>query len=121
MLPQPLEDETGLSNAELARRAFVTAQTMNAIVANLEERGLIERDPHESHGRILETHLTRRGRSLVGQAHDRIRAIEAHMAGVLSLRDRRQLMGMLRCLTDALERERQLAHEPRNKRSRQLA
>jgi DNA-binding MarR family transcriptional regulator len=47
-----LEREEGLSNAELARRCFVTPQTMHSIVTRLEEEGLLRRTPHPNHGRI---------------------------------------------------------------------
>ena len=38
-----LAEEPGLSNARLARRSFVTPQTMNQILARLEASGLVER------------------------------------------------------------------------------
>ena len=45
----------GLSNAELARKSFVTPQTMNLIIQNLEARGLVGRSPSASHGKIIKT------------------------------------------------------------------
>src|ERR1700722_9693573 len=48
-----LENEPGASSAELARRSFVTPQTMIRIVENLETLGLIRREPHPTHGRGL--------------------------------------------------------------------
>src|SRR5215471_2871168 len=62
-----LEQSPGLSGAQLARRAFVTPQTMNRIVANLETAGLIERGPHPELGRVLETRLSQRGRKLLAK------------------------------------------------------
>ena len=38
-----LQKAPGLSNAELARRSFVTPQTMIRIVASLEDKGLVTR------------------------------------------------------------------------------
>jgi DNA-binding MarR family transcriptional regulator len=64
-----LEDEPGASNARLARRAFVTPQTMQAMLVKLEQSGLIERRPHTEHGRIQQTELTEKGFSLLAQAH----------------------------------------------------
>jgi hypothetical protein len=43
-----------LSGAELARRCFVTAQTMNAILVGLERARLVERTPHAEHGRVID-------------------------------------------------------------------
>lgn len=99
-----LEEEDGVSSAELARRAFVTPQTMNTLVANLETRGLVERRAHPSHGRILQTRLTGRGRSLLNEGHERVRAIERRMVAHLSERERRALLQMLRLCADALQR-----------------
>ena len=74
-----LELKPGISNAALARSAFITAQTMHGIVSNLEKRGLIQRKNDASHGRILCTELTDQGHKIVAQAHDMIRAVEARM------------------------------------------
>ena len=64
-----LEDERAQSNARLARRAFVTPQTMQAMLVKLEQSGLIERRPDTEHGRIQRTELTEKGWSLLAQAH----------------------------------------------------
>ena len=42
----------GISNADLARLALLTPQTVSTIVANLERAGAIVRQPHHYHGRI---------------------------------------------------------------------
>ncbi len=57
-----LEADGPLSGAELARRCFVTAQTINAILVGLERARLVERAPHANHGRVIEARLTKRGR-----------------------------------------------------------
>src|SRR5690349_3171787 len=48
----------GISASELARRAFVTRQSMSAIVLGLQERGLVEREPRSGSGRALSTAIT---------------------------------------------------------------
>lgn len=50
-----------ISNASLARAAFVTPQSMQGILVNLERDGLIRRSPHPVHGRIIMTELTDAG------------------------------------------------------------
>lgn len=65
-----LEVSAGLSNAELARRAFVTPQTMQAIIVTLERDGLIKRAAHPVHGRVLTTELTPDGRAALHSAHE---------------------------------------------------
>ena len=47
-----LAEEPGLSNADLARRAFVTPQTMNQLLRELEHKRWVTRRPHPDHGRI---------------------------------------------------------------------
>ena len=64
-----LEVEPGLSNADLARGAFVTPQTMQSMLAKLARASLIERRPDEIHGRIQRTELTPEGRAALAQAH----------------------------------------------------
>src|SRR3954452_4416519 len=64
-----LESRPELSNAQLARRALVTPQSMIEILGQLEERGLIRRpvDPH--HARILRATLTPKGHPGLGHAN----------------------------------------------------
>ena len=97
-----LEESPGLSSAQLARRAFVTPQTMNRIVANLEASGLVERGEHPELGRVLETRLTKRGRRLLGECQQRIDHVEARMVADLSLAEQRQLADLLERCTRAL-------------------
>lgn len=98
-----LEETPGISSAELARRCFVTPQTMNAIVAGLERRGLLERRAHAVHGRILETTLTNEGAVLLRRAHEQVRAIETRMTSQLSGREQRQLFELLARCAQALD------------------
>ena len=56
-----LEVEPGASNAELARRAFVTPQTMQAILVALDRAEYVVCKPHAEHGRVQTTELTAKG------------------------------------------------------------
>ena len=98
-----LEAAPGLSGAELARRSFVTPQTMNAILANLEAAGLVVRRPHPEHGRVLRAYLTEEGEESVTRAHGLVEAVERRMLDRLSHDDRRWLLETLRGCADALE------------------
>jgi DNA-binding MarR family transcriptional regulator len=60
-----LQRRPGLSNAQLARRSMITPQSMNEIVAGLEQRGLVARRADPAHGGILQTRLTPAGRGLL--------------------------------------------------------
>src|SRR5437764_4005264 len=53
-----LSREPGASGADLARGMSTTPQAVNGVLTGLERRGLIERRPHPTHGRILQVWLT---------------------------------------------------------------
>jgi DNA-binding MarR family transcriptional regulator len=66
----------GLSNAQLARRALVTPQSMIEILSRLERRELVTREPDPHHARILRGHLTKRGRDLLRDADRAVAGIQ---------------------------------------------
>ena len=67
--------ETGVSNAKLARLAFVTPQSMQGLLANLVREGLLQRTAHPHHGRILQNTLTARGEAVLAAARHEVEAI----------------------------------------------
>ena len=97
-----LAEEPGISNAALARRSFVTPQTMNQILVRLEAAGLIERRPHPEHGRVLQAFLTEEGERLRRDCATRVDAVEERMVGGLSEGERLGLLEMLRACSVAL-------------------
>jgi DNA-binding MarR family transcriptional regulator len=99
-----VEGEEGLSGALLARRCFVTPQTMNGILINLERAGLLERRAHPGHGRVLQAYLTGDGERMLSRAHALVEAIEEQMLGDLTEGERARLLAVLRGCADALER-----------------
>jgi DNA-binding MarR family transcriptional regulator len=86
----------------LARAAFVTAPTMQGIVANLERAGLLKRRSDPSHGRILRSELTPKGAKKLQEAHVLVEKIEAIMAGFLSPEEIGSLAAQLIACADAL-------------------
>ena len=48
-----LRGRSGLSNAQLARRALITPQSMLEVLASLEQRGLLARRPDAANARIM--------------------------------------------------------------------
>lgn len=74
----------GLSNADLARLALLTPQTVSVIVGNLEKAGSIAREPHPVHGRIQNIRLTDAGRALLAQCRERAQAHEAWLRSGLT-------------------------------------
>ena len=99
-----LEDEEGISGASLARRCFVTPQTMNGILVNLEKAGFLERRAHPEHGRVLQAYLTGEGEEMLSRAHALVEAIEGRMLEDLAEGERERLLAALRGCADALER-----------------
>ncbi len=99
-----LAEEPGISNAQLARRTFVTPQTMNNILVRLEAAGLVERMEHPEHGRVLQAYLTEEGEKLRGACTQRVGAVEERMVSGLSVAERRVLLEALRGLSAALSR-----------------
>src|SRR5580704_18516966 len=79
-----IADNPRISNASLARAAFVTPQTMQAILVNLERGGLIVRSPHPGHGRVIMTELTKAGQKAVAEGAKAADVVERQMLSTLS-------------------------------------
>ena len=94
--------EAALSGAELARRCFVTPQTMTGLVAGLEARDLVRRRPHPTHGRVLDVGMTSAGRDTLRRAHGAAGAVERRMLAGRTAAEQRQLAAWLRACADAL-------------------
>ena len=74
-----LRHESGLSNAQLARRCFVTPQSMNEVVLELERRKLLTREPDPSNHRILRAQLTPSGKKVIDAWEERIAELEQRL------------------------------------------
>lgn len=96
------EGDPASSGAELARRCFVTPQTMTGLVAGLEARGLVRRRPHPTHGRVVEVAMTAAGRAALRRAHRAAATVETRMLAGRTAAERRQLAAWLRDCADAL-------------------
>jgi DNA-binding MarR family transcriptional regulator len=79
-----LGQDPGLSNSELARRAFVTRQSMNLVLRRLQERGLLTRPDQAPHGRALPSKLTPAGQAVLRRASTAVRAVERQLFAPLS-------------------------------------
>jgi DNA-binding MarR family transcriptional regulator len=79
----------GLSNADIARLAMLTPQTVSVIVANLERSGSLVRKPHAIHGRILQLELSDSGQALLKTCRGRVHAIEKEVTEGLSPEEER--------------------------------
>jgi DNA-binding MarR family transcriptional regulator len=86
-----LERHPDLSSAQLARSAFVTAQSMADMVAALEGRGLLERHRDPNDRRRLMLRLTADGRKLLNRYRGRVDALEQRMLADLSEKQAQEL------------------------------
>lgn len=95
----------GSSNADLAKAAFVTPQTMQGIISTLEKRGLLERAPDPDHGRRLMTELTVNGHNAMKAAEAEVMKIQAMMISSISSREVEQATKiLLKCIENLTEK-----------------
>ncbi|MDA8392313.1 MAG: MarR family transcriptional regulator [Actinomycetota bacterium] len=97
-----LSQRPGLSNAELARGAFVTRQSMNGVLRGLQDRGLVTRPETAPHGRARPSELTPGGRQQLHAASAAVRTVEQQMLASLSSTQRGRLLHDLAACADAL-------------------
>ncbi|MFC5065721.1 MarR family winged helix-turn-helix transcriptional regulator [Actinomycetospora atypica] len=99
-----LDQQPGLSNAELARGTFVTRQSMNVVLRGLQEHGLVHRPAVSDHGRALPTHLTEEGLRRLALARDAVYAIDDRIAGAVPEERRAALLADLDAMVAELGR-----------------
>jgi DNA-binding MarR family transcriptional regulator len=90
-----LRDRPGLSNAQLARRSYVTPQSMNEVLAALEADGLIVRSPAADHGRKVEVALSAHGSEVLTACDRAVTHMENAMLADLDEAGRKQLLEAL--------------------------
>lgn len=87
------------SNAELARAAFITPQSMIAMLSALERRGLVVREPNPGGGRAMPAQLTEEGSKQLLQFHLVMRQVEGKLLASISQDEQTHLRWLLkRCL-----------------------
>jgi DNA-binding MarR family transcriptional regulator len=97
-----LHDTPGITSSELARRAFVTRQSMNVLLQGLERRGLIERSPDLGPRRERATELTPDAVSLLTRAHAEVAGVADAMTDALPAAELRKLETLLASCRDGL-------------------
>ena len=79
-----LQRNPGLSSAQLARRSFVTAQSMQVMVAAFVRSGYVERHPDPDKQRVLRNYLTEAGLDVLARCEEAADHIEERMLAGLS-------------------------------------
>ncbi|ALR11473.1 MarR family winged helix-turn-helix transcriptional regulator [Mycobacteroides saopaulense] len=97
-----LAQRPGLSNSELARRAFVTRQTMNVLLQNLERDGYVTRPAEAPVGKVLPVRLTPRGRRCLEKATVAVRSVELRMLAGMTQTEQSDAFRLLRRMIHAL-------------------
>ncbi len=97
-----LDQHPGLSNAALARDAFVTRQSMNVVLRNLEAAGLLSRPASSDHGRALPAHLTAAGAARLDAARDAVFAVQRRLIEAVPPQRRATLLADLDGMAAAL-------------------
>ena len=75
-----------LSNAQLARRAYMSPQAMSEVIEALEKKGLIKRSQHPNHRRVYPATLTAKGEQVLAACDRLVDEMEAEMLAGLSTR-----------------------------------
>ena len=91
-------DLEGTRITTLADRAGVSKQAMGQLVADLEQRGYIERTPDPNDGRASLVQFTDQGREFLQDAYQVKRTIEAEYAEILGEAEMNQLWELLKKL-----------------------
>ena len=91
-----------LSNAQLARRAYMTPQSMMEVIDALERKGLIRRDPHPNHRRVYPARLTAKGRRVLAACDAVVEEMEEEMLSELTPEERASLLESLKSCVRAL-------------------
>lgn len=103
MVLKTLAREPGISGAQLARRASVTAQSMNGLLHGMESTGLIVREKHPENRRTDCWFMTRNGFRQIEQAGDIIEEIASRMLAGISKADAARLTELLQECASALQ------------------
>jgi DNA-binding MarR family transcriptional regulator len=91
-----------LSNAQLARRAYMTPQAMIEVLNALERKGLIRRDPHPNHRRVYPASVTQEGRRVLAGCDVAVEAMEEEMLAELTPGEREHFKDWLKRCVRAL-------------------
>ncbi|KNB49890.1 MarR family winged helix-turn-helix transcriptional regulator [Streptomyces caatingaensis] len=90
-----LAHEPGLSYSELARRAGVTAQSMQATVGRLERAGAVARVTPAGRGRTAALHVTDEGHRMLAEMRQALAGLEEPLTAGLTADERAVLTAAL--------------------------
>ncbi len=83
------------SAAQLSRACLVTPQTMATILGNLEQKGLVSREPSALSQRVISTRLTETGTAIAEKADAAAKDVEERLGAAFTAGERTQLITLL--------------------------
>ena len=92
-----------LSNAQLARRSYMTPQAMIEVLNALEQKGLIRRDPHPNHRRVYPASITDEGWRVLAACDASVEEMEQEMLVGLDSGQRETLAEWLKACVRGLD------------------
>jgi DNA-binding MarR family transcriptional regulator len=101
---ESLRQNPGITSSGLARRAFVSRQSMNVLLHALSERGLVIRADEPGPRNQIAAELTERAQILLATAHDRVESVVTRMTGSLDQQSLTALRAALVSCRDELAR-----------------
>ena len=84
-----------LSNAQLARRAYMSPQAMSEVIEALESKGLIKRSQDPNHRRVYPATLTKKGERVLAACERLVDEMESEMLTGLDASERSMLRSSL--------------------------
>jgi DNA-binding MarR family transcriptional regulator len=97
-----LRTQPGITGSELARRTFVSRQSMNVLVQGMERQGLVERAEEPGPRRERAVAPTPTGTAALAAAESRVAGVTDRMLGGLGPAERVALRDALVASRDAL-------------------
>lgn len=90
-----LEGEDGVMQQELVKKASSDPNTVAAMLALLEERGLVDREPHPKDGRALSVTMTSKGAQTYTLLAARLRPLQDRILSLFTHREMVELLELL--------------------------
>jgi DNA-binding MarR family transcriptional regulator len=91
-----VSNNSGISQSDLARRLGIERSGMVAIVDELQREGMILRKPVSNDRRVHALVVTERGRDMIDEAHQKIRAHEDRLFAEFSAEERQTMIRLLK-------------------------
>lgn len=97
-----LSEEDGVTQQDLAQRIYSDQNTIAAMLALLEKRGLVRRKTHPNDGRARCVYLTAKGRAHQEELDSSAKPLHRQLREILSLEEKAAVLKGLKQITEAI-------------------